>query len=224
MAGFKPLVGPGTTWTAEGVDVSHHQPPTKMHYDALPGNGVVIARATYGTKPDKAYAEHVKRARAAGKRVGAYHFFRPSQDWKAQYDAFLRAANLQRGDVAPVLDIEQDPFPAETYKRYYTKAHYATAQDFALELRDLYGECILYGGAHWLHDFCGRWVLDYPVWTAHYRGANNRLGPSAPKGMRLVGWQYEGRHNTYLPEVYPGGPALDVNVFAELPVCVGGGL
>lgn len=83
-----------------GIDVSAHQATTPP----LAGLAFLFARATYGTRADVRYAEHVAHARAAGLVVGAYHFGRnlPVPD---QVAAFLAAA----GTVDYyALDLESD--------------------------------------------------------------------------------------------------------------------
>jgi hypothetical protein len=83
----------------EGYDVSHWQTSTPTRGDFL------IAKASQGTRPDTAYREHIRNARAAGMVVGAYAFNHDTAivSVSDQADAFLEAA----GDVdLYALDVE----------------------------------------------------------------------------------------------------------------------
>ncbi len=199
-----------------GIDVSHHQSPTRIVHSESPD--FCVARATYGTRPDKEFETHIRQARAGGVAVTGYHFFRQGQTAKAQLNAFmaqLGRADISTGDIIPVLDLEAN----SKYDGPINPDLYGTgAQEMAKALRKSYGECIIYGGG-WFYQLLrghGDWILDYPMWVAHYRGGDTVLGPSTPPGKDWVMWQYEGRNNKYKPEAYPGGTALDVNVAKEL--------
>ena len=62
-----------------GLDVSKWQPPNMLEWGTLSkSHSFVYARATYGTRPDKSFAEHVLNAQEHDVAPGGYHFFRRS--------------------------------------------------------------------------------------------------------------------------------------------------
>ena len=75
----------------------------------------VIAKATEGSShKDKYYNYNRLKAHEKGIPFGAYHFFSAGSSAVGQANNFIRVANLQKGDLAPVLDVEpyKNQFPA----------------------------------------------------------------------------------------------------------------
>jgi len=102
-----------------GIDISHHN--TKVPYVDIAserlGRTVCMVRGTYGVKPDSKLCAHFSNVRLAGfDHVGIYSFFRPSQNTFDQctslYSTVKKTTNYgcKSNDVAPALDIEDDPF------------------------------------------------------------------------------------------------------------------
>jgi GH25 family lysozyme M1 (1,4-beta-N-acetylmuramidase) len=153
-----------------------------------------IMRACYGSKRDRACVEHVRRARAVGLHVGLYAFFRSTERPIEQLAAFRAAAEAcgyEPGDIAPALDVEEDPNVAKV------TPHWEPAVRECVDaLQKDYGGCILYITAReW--GMLGRpeWCLSLPLWVAHYRNGppatpgdqpalihQHRVGPYDPNG------------------------------------------
>lgn len=193
-----------------GVDVSSHQPPDRLDYTALAvGHQFLIARASYGTRPDTAFREHVRRSLDAGLKVGAYLFYRAMQPVKDQFDAFCTAtdaAGLGPGWLAPALDVEKnEPFDGEM-----THERYAPAKELATMLRDKCGACLVYTN---LESFrlMGKpeWIQEHLLWHAQW-GVSE---PSTPFNMPATIWQHL---VDPLPGVYSG--ELDQNLARYLPI------
>jgi GH25 family lysozyme M1 (1,4-beta-N-acetylmuramidase) len=95
----------------QGLDVSHHQ--NEINWGRVRRDGKVFAfiKVTEGNRYiDPLYAYNHRLARAAGLRVGAYHYAQPTADLAdavRQADHFLAWFNLRDGDLAPVLDLEE---------------------------------------------------------------------------------------------------------------------
>lgn len=93
----------------DGVDVSSHQPPSRVPWLELNALGVefMYARAGYGIGSDDTFVEHVARSRA-GRIVlnGAYWAMRPARAVVAQVDLLCSAMDRAGGDLFPVLDLE----------------------------------------------------------------------------------------------------------------------
>jgi lysozyme len=183
-----------------GIDVSKYQSPTAPAGVAWPeiakSSRFAFVRATYGTFRDPLAPAHVARARDAGMLVGLYHFFRPIQPVAEQLAAFASAAlqaGLRVGDLAPWLDVEDDPNVAQLTPTV------APAVEAALTgMVALFGECCCYITQR---DF-GRLgkpacVLERPLAVAHYTAA---ASPATPAGMPWTYWQ--NRVGPYLA----GGP------------------
>src|SRR5438105_1162875 len=94
----------------EGIDVSHWQGSINWSSVAASGKKFAVMKATEAqTYVDSQYATWHPAARAAGIRVGAYHFASPSataNDAVLEADWFVSHANIQVGDLNPALDLE----------------------------------------------------------------------------------------------------------------------
>lgn len=95
----------------EGIDVSHHQNDINWGRVRRDGKRFAFIKVTEGNRYiDPLYAYNHRNARAAGLRVGAYHYAQPTADLSdavRQADHFLAWFNLRNGDLLPVLDLEE---------------------------------------------------------------------------------------------------------------------
>jgi len=95
----------------EGIDVSRYQNTISWGPVAAAGKRFVIMRATLGdTYLDPTYATNRTGAWAAGLRVAAYHYAKPSAspgDATLEADWFIQNAAPLPGDLLPALDIEE---------------------------------------------------------------------------------------------------------------------
>jgi lysozyme len=93
-----------------GIDVSHWQNTIDWAQVAAARYRFAIMKATEGqTFDDPNYATNRAQANAAGVYVGAYHFARPDStpnDATIEADHFTGVASPRKGDIVPVLDIE----------------------------------------------------------------------------------------------------------------------
>ena len=91
-----------------GVDVSHHQGAIEWETVAREPNLVfAYLKATEGGDwRDPRFAENWKRARGAGLKVGAYHFFTFCRAPLAQAANFLEVVPRDADALPPVVDIE----------------------------------------------------------------------------------------------------------------------
>lgn len=94
-----------------GIDVSHHQGVIDWSQVAGSGQRFAIAKATEGrTFVDPNYAFNKAGAEVSGFVFGAYHFARPDDtpnDAIIDADHFVDVAQLEPGNLIPVLDIER---------------------------------------------------------------------------------------------------------------------
>lgn len=204
-----------------GIDVSKYQSTTApggVPWSLLAQTtDFVIVRATYGTYRDPSAVAHVRAARAVGMQVGLYHFFRASQSTVDQLAAFCAqalACGIRVGDICPALDIEDDPKVTDI-----SPAISDAAEAMCSGLVASFGECLAYITQR---DF-GRmgkpaWVLDRPLWTAHYTGAAK---PATPGNKPCVIWQHrvgpyqaDGQGGAFKPMVLDQDRAL-----LPIPAC-----
>lgn len=95
-----------------GIDVSHHQ--KEINWEAVADMQIdtikldfAFIKCTEGTDfLDKNYYENWEKISQTRLKRGVYHFFNPLTDPTQQALFFLSHAELQKGDFAPVLDIE----------------------------------------------------------------------------------------------------------------------
>jgi lysozyme len=206
-----------------GLDVSHHQSPAAVPWDQVASfSKFVIVRLTYGTMRDRQCAEHIRRARAVGLLVGAYHFFRPDQGVQEQIDAFHAAADAtgygERGDIRPALDFEDD-----TTKRPIVPSDAPNAERAAMGLFQHYGvmPLVYITQRDWGRVGKPAWVLSHRLWVAHY-AKPSRAEPATPNGQPFSIWQHRvgpldpgGPNGYYKPALY------DQNRARELPLLNG---
>lgn len=70
--------------------------------------GFALIKATEGLSfVDWQYGRNWRNAKKAGMPRGAYHYFIPTLSGKQQAEHFIRTVQLEKGDLPPVLDIEE---------------------------------------------------------------------------------------------------------------------
>jgi hypothetical protein len=204
-----------------GIDVSHHQNPASLPWATFAlTSSFAIIRGSYGLMKDRVTLEHVRRARSAGLKVGLYHFFRPSQDAADQLAVFrdqLAAAHIGPGDIVPTLDVEADPLPKPG--AHVSPAWQDGVKHILDDLVEQYGDAMVYITQREF-GMLGKpaWLLDRPLWVAHYTGASK---PATPGGAAATIWQH--RVAPYDPDGAGGydsqAPVLDQNrLLGELPL------
>jgi lysozyme len=197
-------------YAVHGIDVSHYSceidwEDVKKMNDS--GHRVHFAymRATRGLSLiDYQFSNNWSHAQDAKMRRGAYHFFTFTDDATQQANFYLKNVRFERGDLPPVLDIEDDK----------------KSNDRNLQKGD-----ILRGIQTWLNvvesetgmkpmiytnlDYYKRYVNGnfdgYPVWIASY---DNIRGVTLPDKRRWWFWQFsdDGRCNGI-------SERIDLNVF-----------
>ena len=155
-------------YKVHGIDVSHHQ--GDIDWEAVKATEkqqypirFVFMKATEGDDyKDRRYADNYRKAGEAGLLRGAYHFYNPNTDPIRQADFFISQAQLQPGDLAPVLDIECKP-------RNKAQLH-ADLKKFLNRLEQHYGiKPIIYTSYKYKERYLDSPEFDaYPLWVAHY--------------------------------------------------------
>jgi len=192
-----------TDYEIHGIDVSHHQSviswnDVKQMRVKDVKLGFALIKATEGLRfVDWQYGRNWRNAKKAGMPRGAYHYFIPTLSGKQQAEHFIRTVQLEKGDLPPVLDIEEirGAKPDDLAKR---------AMDFLRTLESYYGvRPLLYTNVDFYKRYLGREFDAYPLWVAHYIQRNS---PRINRNWTL--WQHSerGRVNGITT-------AVDFNVF-----------
>jgi lysozyme len=155
-------------YSIHGIDVSKHQ--GNIAWQEVKGMtvnkiqiGFAFIKATEGIgRVDEQFRRNWYHARKAGIPRGAYHFFISSKSGKAQAENFLETVTLEKGDLPPVLDVEQ--------------LYGASKADVQQRVKDwlvmVESKCkirpIIYTNADFYEHYLAGNFDDYPLWVAHY--------------------------------------------------------
>ncbi|HEY0380474.1 MAG TPA: GH25 family lysozyme [Pyrinomonadaceae bacterium] len=172
-----------------GVDVSHFQGTINWQKVAASNVVYAFAKATDGLGLiDTHFADNYAGMQSNGILRGAYHFFRPKLDAKAQADSFLHVVKqLKPGDLPPALDVEVDGGkPASVIIK--------GVRTWIDEVEKALGRTpIIYtGGSFWNTKVAGTGEFaENPLWVAHY---TFKPKPNMPKGFaNFTIWQFSSK-------------------------------
>lgn len=163
-------VASGAT-TVKGLDCSHYDQVIDFAKVKSAGFEFAFGKCTE-YNADKVYARNKAYAQASGILFGAYHFFHPSRDARAQADLFLKIAKIVKGDLQPVLDWEStDGVPSMSDR--------TRAKVWLDIVEKAVGKApIIYGAPFFLQALgLDESFKRYPLWVAHY-GTKSPLVPS----------------------------------------------
>lgn len=170
-------------YSIQGVDVSRYQ--RQVNWKLLQKEGNVqfaFIKATEGNSYEDPYFEYNwKAARKAGILRGAYHFYRANKSayWQAQH--FIKTVSLKRGDLPPVLDIEE---VSQVDKKVLIK----NVGTWLEEVEQHYGvQPIIYASLDLYRKHLRPAFPNHVVWIARY----SRRQP--PSKLAWHFWQYSDR-------------------------------
>lgn len=151
-----------------GIDVSEYQ--SKIDWNSLKeiegGFPIefVFIRATAGSnRVDKQFKNNWLNARQTNFFQGAYHYYRPNENSTDQAKNFIKNVKLQKGDFAPVLDIEKLP------KNQSIDRLKVGLQNWLDIVEKHYGvKPIIYSGESYYTDFLKEEFSQYYFWIANY--------------------------------------------------------
>jgi GH25 family lysozyme M1 (1,4-beta-N-acetylmuramidase) len=152
-----------------GIDVSNHQGVIDWPLVAADNVDFAFAKATEGTTfIDARFTGNMNAGKAAGIRMGAYHFARPSStptvadDARAEARHFMRQLHpwLGQGMLAPVLDLEDGSAMGKTTLSTWTRI-------FCQEMQRLTGAPpIIYTSRSYAQTLLDADIANYPLWVA----------------------------------------------------------
>lgn len=108
-----PYVDP-ERYPIRGIDVSRHN--GLMNLDAAASDGIefIFIKASEGIDfRDENFRINYHKARHAGLKIGAYHFFRFDRDGVLQAKNFLKAIGMRPLQLGVVIDVEQQGNPKD---------------------------------------------------------------------------------------------------------------
>ncbi|HNP21542.1 MAG TPA: GH25 family lysozyme [Panacibacter sp.] len=157
-----------TGYSIHGIDVSAYQqyifwPSVKNMKEENVRLSFVFIKATEGLlNTDKQFRRNWLKSQEAGITRGAYHFFLATKDGKAQALNFIKNVKLSKGDLPPVLDIEElYGVRPETMRN--------RVKDFLNKVEETYKvKPIIYTNASFYNHYLGEAFNEYPLWVAHY--------------------------------------------------------
>lgn len=155
-------------YKVHGIDVSHHQGDIQWNKvkatdkQEYPIRFVFMKATEGGDHKDHRFADNFRQAREVGLVRGAYHFYNPNTDPIRQADFFISQVKLEKGDLAPVLDIERKPRNKAQLQTDLVK--------FLNRLEQHYGvKPIIYTSYKYKLSYLSTPELSaYPLWIAHY--------------------------------------------------------
>lgn len=172
----------------QGIDISHHQGiidwQEVTHPDINQKLSFAFIRATVGMAKDHRFQENWKAALDHGFSRGAYHYYWSDVNSTKQANHFIQHVSLEKGDLPPVLDIED--ISNVQNKKSLRKG----LKNWIQIIEAHYGvKPIVYSGEAFYRDVLktDAFFNEYPrVWIANYNGV------AAPRILWNF-WQYTDR-------------------------------
>lgn len=153
---------------AIGFDVSEYQDEIDWSEVKTLDNdyelSFVFIRATVGNdRLDKRFEENWLKAKENHIIRGAYHYYRPNENSLEQAELFIKTVSLQKGDLPPVLDIEQLPKNQSIERLKIGLKRWLIAVEEHYKVKP-----IIYTGERYYNDFLKKEFSDYLFWIANY--------------------------------------------------------
>jgi lysozyme len=118
---------------------------------------------------DRYFQRNWREAPKAGIVCGAYHFFRPRKSGRWQAKFFLQTVDVEKGDLPPVVDVEELNGASASRMREELK-------EYVRYIEKKTGvKPIIYTGLSFYKDYLYGYFDGYPLWIAHYHQAKLKL-------------------------------------------------
>jgi len=160
---------------AIGIDVSEYQGDIEWGAVETLDNdykiSFVFIRATVGDdRLDKRFKENWLKAKENQLIRGAYHYYRPNENSIEQAELFIKTVTLQKGDLPPVLDIEQLPKNQSVERLKIGLRRWLSKVEEHYKVKP-----IIYTGERYYDDFLKEEFSDYLFWIANYNFYREKL-------------------------------------------------
>ena len=172
-------------YSIHGIDVSKYQSyiywnsVNKMQVDGIHFQFAFI-KATEGLKDiDGMFKRNWKLLKQHKLTHGAYHYFIATSNGKLQAYNFIENVKLEKGNLPPVVDVEQSfGLNKTSFKKELMNCLVTLEQHYKVKP-------IIYSYVEFYNEYLGDEFKKYPLWVAHYT-ENNK-----PKITRdWIFWQY----------------------------------
>lgn len=202
---FQPIEFP-YGYRVHGVDISRWQDEVdfyKLRTKTIDGDTLAFKfafiKATEGILlEDPMFEDNWENAKDAKIVRGAYHYYIPSYDPKKQARNFITSVKLERGDMPPVVDVE------EIGKRKKSEL-VKNLKIFIAEIEKKYGvKPIIYSNISFIEDYLADDFSNYKFWIAHYYEEELVVESS----IKWLFWQH-----TDKAFVFGSNQLIDANVF-----------
>lgn len=169
------------TLNIKGLDVSNFQGKVDFQTVKNSGHEVVFIETGDGITFTSPFLEvQYSAAKAAGMKIGYYHFFRAEDDCVQQATHFWNCIKGKQIDMYPVLDVEVTMGVSDVT---------GAVINFLNEFKKLSGlDCIIYTYTSFAEENLDSRLSGYKCWMANY-GVSS-LPSSSIWGTNYVGWQY----------------------------------
>jgi lysozyme len=225
-----------------GIDVSGWV--ASPDWGAVSNQGVkfVFVKASENTLADSKFSQHWQGSKSVGMLRGAYHFFHPESNNSAQQaNIFIQAVGADKGELPPILDLEQVYVNGNPISLPVGSAMLALIKQWLDPVESAFGrKPMIYAGAFFLNQqgVNASWLINYPLWVAQYPyapGTNAEYSnlqtmptptsgmPQQPAGFQpWTFWQYssKGQLAGFAPSQlvdfnYFNGSLNDLTIFAS---------
>ena len=166
-----------------GIGISRHQGDIDWnrlstgHHPDAPISFIYIKASEGSDFKDVKFNENFENARKHGFVRGAYHYFSTTSSGLSQANLFISMVKLRKGDLPPVLDIEEKP---KNKKKYIEEV-----KVWLKKVEAHYGvKPIIYASSKYKQKYLDDpFFKEYPSWVAHY------YIPELRKGEEWLMWQ-----------------------------------
>ena len=170
-----------------GIDVSKHNGKIDFEQVKADDYQFVFIKASEGkTYRDDAFVDNYRKARDAGLKVGAYHFFRKNRTGREQADNLLGVIEGRPMDLPLVIDLEDDWGNGATTSR-------ETAVERVMEminiLNDKGYQVMIYTNLDGYNKYYKDLLADHDLWLCSFTSPD--LLPSLPHCIQQ--FSHEGR-------------------------------
>ena len=187
---------------AIGIDVSEYQGNIQWQdlgaIEETYAINFVFIRATVGDdRLDRKFNKNWLQAKENKIIRGAYHYYRPNENSLDQAELFIKSVQLSKGDLPPVLDIEQLPKNQSIEQLKVGLRKWLQAVEAHYKVRP-----IIYTGEKYYGSFLKEEFSDYLFWIANYNFYREKIQDN------WLFWQFTERAS--LPGIEGN---VDVNIF-----------
>jgi lysozyme len=161
-----------------GIDISHYNGTInweQIKASKFPIQFVFIRSSMGKNGVDKQFNINYTKAKEAGYLVGVYHYYRPNENSTQQFNHFNSVYTYKKGDLPPVLDIEEMGKNGEENLR-------KGLLNFLQLIKKNWGiKPIIYSGRTFYFSYIKDYFNNYPLWIAAYSGEQR---------VNLITWEF----------------------------------